>query len=214
MDTKYSSLFGLRAMIARRLNIPKITDFLAKPTGCQAIIGDAFASAMLIWHVEHHVISDKAAAGWTMACDEVAGRHKNRAIDDRNFSSRELPRPFRPRERKTQSLRSARSGDRLFFCHSTTYNIFNVSSHLTTAGNHRVVCSQPFDAWKIAASSSQPGNAILSCSTWAFRVISGMGDCTGPLLLHVATEKIVEGGPDYRDRSELADRFPTWSHRS
>jgi hypothetical protein len=49
---------------------------------------------------------------------------------------------------------------------------------------------------------------------WAFRVISGMGDCTGPLLLHVATEKIVEGGPDYRDRSELADRFPAWSHRS
>ena len=93
MDTKYSSLFGLRATIARRLNIPKITDFLAKPTGCQAIIGDAFASAMLIWHVEHHVISDKAAAGWTMACDEVAGRHKNRAIDDRNFLEPRAPTP-------------------------------------------------------------------------------------------------------------------------
>ena len=59
----------------------------------------------------------------------------------------------RRRERKMQGFRSAGSAQRFLSSHSATYNTFNVCRHLTTAGTHRILRGQAFDAWKTAVAA-------------------------------------------------------------
>src|SRR5215218_2533578 len=59
--------------------------------------------------------------------------------------------PVRRRERKLQGFKSPRSAQRFLSMHATTYNIFTVPRHLTTARIHRLFRAEAFEAWRSAA---------------------------------------------------------------
>jgi putative transposase len=77
--------------------------------------------------------------------------HRGKRLNNRAESSHV---PIRRREHKTQGVRSAGSAQRFLSCHSAAYNTFNVCRHLATAGTHRILRSQAFDAWRTALAAS------------------------------------------------------------
>jgi putative transposase len=77
--------------------------------------------------------------------------HRGKRLNNRAESSHV---PIRRRERKMQGLRSAGSAQRFPSSHSAAYNTFNVCRHLTTAGTHRILRCQAFDAWRTALAAS------------------------------------------------------------
>ena len=59
--------------------------------------------------------------------------------------------PVRRRERKLQGFKSPRSAQRFLAMHASTYNLFTVPRHLTTARTYRLFRAEAFEAWRSAA---------------------------------------------------------------
>ena len=78
--------------------------------------------------------------------DHVMHKRANNRIESSHV-------PVRRRERKRQGFKSARSAQRFLSMHAATYNLFNVSRHLTTARVHRVFRAEALANWRLATAS-------------------------------------------------------------
>jgi len=99
------------------------------------------------------IITDRYRA-YDAALRELGLSHMHRRGKRLNNRAESSHVPIRRRERKMQGFRSAGSAQRFLFCHSATYNTFNVTRHLITANTHRILRNQAFDAWDVAVAAS------------------------------------------------------------
>jgi putative transposase len=82
-----------------------------------------------------------AASGLGISKRHERGRWRNNRAENSH-------QPTRRRERKMQGFKSAGSAQRFLSIHATTYNIFNVQRHLTSARTHRAFRASALQTWR------------------------------------------------------------------